>query len=72
MERQIEQLIELIKKKTNYDKIYIIKQLKRDLLKNGYEYSPIYKKYLETKIEISENYIDYLETIVEYLESILK
>ena len=72
MERQIEQLISVINKRINYDEIYIIKQLKRDLCKNGYDYIPTYKKHIETKIEICESYIEYLEEIVKYLESILK
>lgn len=72
MESQIEQLIRLINNKINYDKIYIVNHTKRDLHKNGYDYIPVFKKYYETKIIISENYIEYLEEIVKYLESILK
>lgn len=72
METQLEQLITLINNKINYDRIYIINHIKRDLRKNGYDYVPAFKSYLETKIEISEKYIEYLEEIVKYLESILK
>lgn len=72
MERQIEQLIELIKSKIQYDKTYIINYAKRDIMRNSYDYIPEFKRALETKIKISESYVRYLEEIVKYLESILK